>query len=146
GEFLPKIGALLSAAGTARPATIAVTAGSLAVIVVLRRLRPHWPGFLIAVVIAAGAAALLGLDVATIGSRFGGIPSTLPAPAIPAWSLEKFHAVLPDGLAIALLGAIESLLSAVVADGLTGRRHRSNCELVAQGVANIGSVMFGGIC
>src|SRR6476659_7695892 len=93
-----------------------------------------------------GAAAAFGLDVATIGSRFGAIPSTLPAPSLPDFSLAKIHAVLPDALAIALLGSIESLLSAVVADGLTGRRHRSNCELVAQGVANAGSVMFGGIC
>src|SRR5205085_7523449 len=108
--------------------------------------RPHWPGFLIAVVLAAGLAAVLGLDVATIGSRFGGIPSTLPAPSLPAFSLEQAQAVLPDALAIALLGAIESLLSAVVADGLTGRRHRSNCELVAQGVANAASAVFGGIC
>ena len=70
----------------------------------------------------------------------------LPLPALPAFSLAKMQAVLPDAIAFALLGAIESLLSAVVADGMTGRRHRSNCELVAQGVANIGSALFGGIC
>ena len=145
GELLPKLGALWSAAGTMRPATVAVTLAALVTILVLRRLRPHWPGFLI-VVVLGGAAAALGLDVATIGSRFGAVPATLPAPSLPTFSLEKIHAVLPDALALALLGAIESLLSAVVADGLTGRRHRSNCELVAQGVANIGSVMFGGIC
>jgi sulfate permease, SulP family len=79
-------------------------------------------------------------------SRFGAIPRSLPAPALPAFSLEKLQAVIPDGIAIALLGAIESLLSAVVADGMTGRRHRSNCELSAQGVANIVSIVFGGIC
>ena len=145
-EFLPKLTALWAAAPTVRPAAIALALGSLALIIVLRRVRPHWPGFLIAVVLAAALAALLGLDVATIGSRFGGIPSTLPAPSLPAFSLEQAQAVLPDALAIALLGAIESLLSAVVADGLTGRRHRSNCELVAQGVANAGSAVFGGIC
>ena len=82
----------------------------------------------------------------TIGTRFGGIPRELPWPAWPAFSLEKARAVLPDAIAFALLGAIESLLSAVVADGMTGRRHRSNCELVAQGFANIGSALFGGIC
>ena len=82
----------------------------------------------------------------TIGTRFGGIPRELPWPAWPVFSLEKARAVLPDAIAFALLGAIESLLSAVVADGMTGRRHRSNCELVAQGFANIGSALFGGIC
>ena len=144
-EFLPKIGALWAAAATVRPATVALALGSLAFIIVLRRIRPHWPGFLIVVVLGAVAVAF-GLDVATIGSRFGGIPGALPAPSLPDFSFAKMHAVLPDAMAIALLGAIESLLSAVVADGMTGRRHRSNCELVAQGVANIGSVMFGGIC
>ena len=89
---------------------------------------------------------MLGLHIETIGTRFGGIPRQLPAPALPAFSLEKAAAVLPDAIAFALLGAIESLLSAVVADGMTGRRHRSNCELVAQGFANIASAMFGGIC
>ena len=145
-ELLPKLAALWRAAGTVHPAAIAVTLLSVGVIVMLRRLRPHWPGFLIVVVFAAAATSALGLDIATIGSRFGGIPSSLPAPSLPAFSWQKLQDVLPDGLAIALLGAIESLLSAVVADGLTGRRHRSNCELVAQGAANIASVLFGGIC
>jgi len=113
---------------------------------VLRKLRPHWPGILIAVVVAALATWALSLPVETIGTRFGGIPRELPWPAWPAFSLEKARAVLPDAIAFALLGAIESLLSAVVADGMTGRRHRSNCELVAQGFANIGSALFGGIC
>jgi hypothetical protein len=84
--------------------------------------------------------------VQTVSSRFGAIPRSLPSPALPTFSIEKVQAVLPDGIAIALLGAIESLLSAVVADGMTGRRHRSNCELSAQGLANIGSILFGGIC
>src|SRR3954469_6732516 len=145
-EFLPKVVALWNAAGTVRPAAIAVTLVSLAIILVLRRVRPHWPGFLIVVVFGAAAGGAFNLDVATIGSRFGGIPSTLPAPSLPAFSMEKLRDVLLDAFAIALLGAIESLLSAVVADGLTGRRHRSNCELVAQGVANVGSVICGGIC
>jgi SulP family sulfate permease len=86
------------------------------------------------------ATFLLNLDVATIGSKFGGVPRTLPSPSLPAFDIVKMRAVLPDAIAIALLGAIESLLSAVVADGMTGRRHRSNCELVAQGVANIAAV------
>jgi SulP family sulfate permease len=131
---------------TANFAATAVAAISIAIIVGLRRFRPHWPGILIAVVVAALATWALSLPVETIGSRFGGIPRQLPLPAWPHFSLEKVQAVLPDAIAFALLGAIESLLSAVVADGMTGRRHRSNCELVAQGLANIGSALFGGIC
>src|SRR5680860_1359501 len=118
---------------------------ALGIIVGLRRWRPAWPGFLIAVIAAAGIAWALNLDVATISSRFGALPRSLPDPSLPAFSLAKLQAVLPDAVTIALLGAIESLLSAVVADGMSGRRHRSNCELVAQGVANIGSTVFGGI-
>jgi SulP family sulfate permease len=144
--LMPKLAALWRAAPTAHPPAIAVTLLSVAAILIIRRVRPHWPGFLIVVVIAGAATSLFGLDIATIGSRFGGIPSSLPAPSLPAFSWQKMQDVLPDALAIALLGSIESLLSAVVADGLTGRRHRSNCELVAQGTANIASVLFGGIC
>ncbi|MGE0213465.1 MAG: SulP family inorganic anion transporter, partial [Parvibaculaceae bacterium] len=88
---------------------------------------------------------VFGLDVETIQTRFGGIPRSLPAPALPDFSLEKVVAVLPDSFTFALLGGIESLLSAVVADSMTGRRHRSNCELVAQGIANVAASIFGGI-
>ncbi len=141
----PKLTALWEAHGSVRPATIAVSALALAVILGLRRFRPHWPGMLIAVVLCAGATAALHLDVETIGSRFGGVPQTLPAPAAPAFDLARLRALLPDALTIALLGAIKSLLSAVVADGMSGRRHRSNCELAAQGVANIVAPIFGGM-
>jgi sulfate permease, SulP family len=92
------------------------------------------------------ASWAFSLPVETIGTRFGGIPTALPASSLPPLSTEKIVEVLPAGLAIALLGGIESLLSAVVADAMTGRRHRSNCELVAQGAANIGSALFGGLC
>jgi SulP family sulfate permease len=145
-EFIPKLEMLARSLHTANFAATAVAAVSIAIIVGLRRLRPHWPSILIAVVVAALATWALSLPVETIGSRFGGIPRQLPLPAWPHFSLEKVQAVLPDAVAFALLGAIESLLSAVVADGMTGRRHRSNCELVAQGLANIGSALFGGIC
>ena len=101
---------------------------------------------LIVVALAALATVALKLPVETIGSQFGGIPRDLPLPALPHLSLEKIQAVLPNAISFALLGAIESLLSAVVADSMTGRRHRSNCELVGQGVANIASGLFGGIC
>src|ERR1700691_4289692 len=146
GEFIPKLEALAGGMHTANVSAIAVAGVSIAIIVVLRKLRPHWPGILIAVVVAALATWALSLPVETIGTRFGGIPRQLPWPAWPLFSLAKAQAELPDAIAFALLGAIESLLSAVVADGMTGRRHRSNCELVAQGVANIGSALFGGIC
>jgi SulP family sulfate permease len=146
GEFLAKLQALAGGVPTANISAVAVATVSISMIVVLRTLRPAWPGILIAVVVAALATWALSLPVETIGTRFGGIPRQLPWPAWPLFSLEKARAVLPDAIAFALLGAIESLLSAVVADGMTGRRHRSNCELVAQGFANIGSALFGGIC
>ena len=146
GEFIAKIEALAPAFGTVNPATVGLAVLTIGLIVGLKRLQPHWPGLLIAVVAASLATWALGLPVETIGTRFGGIPAMLPAPSLPDITFAKMQAVLPDAVAFALLGAIESLLSAVVADGMTGRRHRSNCELVAQGVANIGSALFGGLC
>ena len=131
GPFLPKMGALMQALPTMNPAALGVALGSIGLILVLRRLRPHWPGFLIAVALAAIAVSLLHLPVETIGTRFGGIPRSLPAPRLPDISLERIGALLPSALSFALLGGIESLLSAVVADSMSGRRHRSNCELVA---------------
>jgi SulP family sulfate permease len=146
GELIPKLTALAQALPTFSISAAALAALSIAIIIVLREWRPTWPGILIAVVVAAVLTWALKLPVETIGTRFGGIPRELPLPALPAFSLAKVRAVLPDAIAFTLLGAIESLLSAVVADGMTGRRHRSNCELVAQGFANIGSALFGGIC
>ena len=146
GELLEKLPALWEARASLTPAALLVSVATVAIILGLRRWRPHWPGMLIAVGVAALVTALLHLPVATIGTKFGGIPSTLPAPSLPDLSLEKIMAVLPAAISFTLLGAIESLLSAVVADGMTGRRHRSNCELVAQGAANIGSALFGGFC
>lgn len=146
GPLVDKLPALAAAVDTAEAAAIALSLGTVAVIVALKRLRPDWPGMLVAVAGAGLATGLFGLPVETIGSAFGGIPQSFPAPSLPEISLEKAQAVLPAAIAFALLGAIESLLSAVVADGMTGRRHRSNCELVAQGAANIGSALFGGIC
>jgi len=146
GPFLPKLLALGGALPSLSVTATAIAAVSVAAILVLRRLRPHWPGFLIAVALGALAVWLLALPVETIGTKFGGIPRSLPMPHVPDLSLARIEAVLPAALSFALLGAIESLLSAVVADSMTGRRHRSNCELVAQGAANIASSLFGGIC
>ncbi len=143
--LVPKVQALWDARATVNLETVGVGGLALAVIVGLRKWRPAWPGFLLAVVAAAAIVFSLHLDVATIASRFGALPRGLPDPTLPPFSLAKLQAVLPDAATIALLGAIESLLSAVVADGMSGRRHRSNCELVAQGAANIGAAAFGGI-
>jgi SulP family sulfate permease len=146
GELLDKVPVLWKYLPTFDWRTIALSLATIVVIAGLKRLRPHWPGMLIAVGGAALVVGLMQLPVATIGSQFGGIPSSLPWPALPALSWEKLVAVLPNAVSFALLGSIESLLSAVVADGMTGRRHRSNCELVAQGVANVASGLFGGVC
>src|SRR5712672_3872439 len=146
GLFFEKLSVLWRHAPSFEPAAVAISTASVAVIVGLKKARPHWPGMLIAVACAAAATAMFDLPVATIGSKFGGIPNSLPVPSLPDVSLAKLQAVLPSAAAFALLGSIESLLSAVVADGMTGRRHRSNCELVGQGVANVASGLFGGIC
>jgi sulfate permease, SulP family len=146
GALLEKIPALWQARASLTPAALGVSLATVAVILGLRRWRPHWPGMLIAVGLAAAATGLLALPVQTIGTTFGGIPSSLPVPRLPSLSMEAILAVLPAAISFTLLGAIESLLSAVVADGMSGRRHRSNCELVAQGAANIGSSLFGGFC
>ncbi|PHP68839.1 sodium-independent anion transporter [Zhengella mangrovi] len=146
GPLIAKLEALGAAAGTASPAAIAIAFGTIVFILGLKRLRPGWPGMILAIAAAAVIAWALALPVETIGTRFGGIPRTLPAPALPVLTPERIMEMLPAALSFTLLGAIESLLSAVVADGMTGRRHRSNCELVGQGFANMGSALFGGIC
>lgn len=142
---LPKLAALWEVRGTLTPAAVACAAGTVVLILALRKLRPHWPGMLIAVALAAAAVALLGLPVETIGSRFGAMPRSLGLPTVPEISGELLLAALPYAISFTLLGAIESLLSAVVADGMTGRRHRSNVELVGQGVANAATALFGGM-
>ena len=146
GPLVPKLTAIGEAAGTINLAATFVAVLTIATIAFLKRWRPKWPAMLIAIGLASLAVALFALPAETIGTRFGGIPRSLQWPALPPVSLDRMIDVLPDAIAFALLGAIESLLSAVVADGMTGRRHRSNCELVAQGFANIASALFGGIC
>jgi SulP family sulfate permease len=145
GPLIPKLMALGAAIATVNPAALAVGVGSAALIFFLRSWRPTWPGMLIAVIAASLAAALLHLPVATIGSRFGGLPHGLPMPHLPAMTPTLLLRILPAALSFTLLGGIESLLSAKVADSMTGRKHRSNMELVAQGIANIASAIFGGI-
>ena len=145
GHFFPKLIALGRALPTLNIAALAIGAGSAALIFALRWWRPNWPGMLIAVALSSIGALMLGLPVETIGSRFGAMPDHLPPPQLPPISLELIWQVLPATITFTLLGGVESLLSAKVADGMTGRKHRSNMELLAQGLANIASALFGGI-
>jgi SulP family sulfate permease len=146
GPFLPKVQALAEALPTVNGAAVGVAAVAILAILAVRRFRPHWPAFLIGVAVASVLAVALHLPVATIGTRFGAMPRTPPAPHLPDLAPARIAELLPVAVSFALLGGIESLLSAVVADSMSGRRHRSNVELVAQGVANIASSLFGGIC
>ena len=144
-DFLPKWQAYWAALPSASLAAIGVGVGALAIIIGLRKLAPRLPGFLIAVVASAFVVALLKLPVDTVGSRFPDMPAGLPMPSFPEISFAKITAVLPSAFTIAFLAGIEALLSAVVADGMAGTRHRSNQELIGQGVANLGSALFGGL-
>ena len=144
-DFIPKWQAYAHDAASVNWTAAAVGAGALTLIIVLRRTAPRAPGFLIAIVAAAAVVALLKLPVDTIGSRFPNMQTGLPLPHIPALSLAKAQEVLPAAFTIAFLAGIESLLSAVVADGMTGFRHRSNQELIGQGVGNFASALFGGM-
>jgi SulP family sulfate permease len=144
-DFLPKWVAYFEAMDSLNPATVAVGVASLLVIVALRKLAPRLPGYLIAIVLAVLAAQVLGLSIDTIGTRFPHMPTGVPLPSVPEFSLVKIQEVLPSAFTIAFLAGIEALLSAVVADGMTGYHHRSNQELVGQGFANIASSFFGGL-
>jgi sulfate permease, SulP family len=145
GQLFPKLAMLGHALPTLSPAAFGVGAGSAALIFALRSWRPTWPGMLIAVVSASLAALLFHLPIETIGSHFGGVPDGLPMPKLPSVTPSRLLEVLPAALSFTLLGGVESLLSAKVADGMTGRKHRYNMELVAQGIANMASALFGGI-
>lgn len=145
GQLLPKLVVLGQALPTVSLITLVVGVGTAALIFLVRRLAPTWPGMLIAVTLATLAAWLFHLPVETIGSHFGQLPSGVPTPKLPTFSTATVLAVLPTALSFTLLGAVESLLSAKVADGMTGRKHRYNMEVVAQGIANIASALFGGI-
>ena len=143
--LLSKLQALWLAAPSLNVSALGVAVLTIGVIVGVRRYNPNWPSFLIAVLMASLVALALHGGPETIASRFGGIPSSLPSPNLPAFDGARLWHLLPDALILAFLGSIESLLSAVVADRMSGRQHRSNTELIAQGLANMGAALFGGI-
>jgi SulP family sulfate permease len=146
GDFIEKWGVFWNARDTFNPAATALSLGCLAMIILLRKYTPSIPAFLMSVLVGSFVVMGLHLPVATIGSTFGALPDSLPAPHIPEGiSLERMKELFPSAFTIFFLAGIESLLSAVVADGMIDKRHRSNCELVGQGAANIASAFFGGM-
>ena len=144
-DFLPKMAALLAARDTLSVASAATGVATATLIVLLRRVAPAFPGAIVAVALSSAAVALLDFEVATVVSSFGQLPATLPLPALPPVSLARVVELLPSALVIAFLAGVESLLSATVADRMIGGRHRPNAELLAQGAANVGSALFGGL-
>jgi SulP family sulfate permease len=143
--FLPRMTVLLAHLRAIHWPTLAVSVASLAIILLLPRLTKRIPGSIVAMLSCTGFVALLGLPIATIGSKFGGIPAGFPRVSLPAFHMDQVPLLFPSALTVALLAAVESLLSAVVADSMSGTRHNSNMELVAQGIANLASPLFGGI-
>ena len=144
-DFIPKWKAYYMAFGTMNLSTFSVGLAALLIIILLRKFAPRWPGYLIVLVISSLAVMLLDIPIETLGSRFPDIPSGIALPRLPAFTLDQIKLLLPSAFTIAFLSGIESLLSAIVADGMTGFRHRPNQELVGQGIANIGSAFFGGL-
>jgi SulP family sulfate permease len=145
GEFFASVRELIAHAGTVSlPATV-LGIGSILIILLTRRVSKRLPGYIVAMVVGTAAAALLHLPVETIGSRFGGIPSGLPHWEIPSFHGELILPLIAPAITVAMLGAIESLMSAMVADSMCNDRHNPNVELVAQGVANVVSPIFGGL-
>ncbi|MBA4338545.1 MAG: sulfate permease [Hyphomonas sp.] len=144
-DFLHKLPALWAGRETLNLSALGIGLVTLALIVLFRRLAPKWPGLIVAVGLTSAAAALLVLPVETITSRFGALPDHLPMPTLPDISLARLQELLPSALIIAFLAGVESLLSAMVADRMIEGKHRPNAELIAQGAANIGSSLFGGL-
>ncbi len=144
-DFIEKWGAYIGAAGSADMMSLAVGGASLLIIIASTRITHRIPGSIIAIVACTAAVQLLHLNVETVGSRFGDVPSMFPAPRLPHVGWSTITRMMQPAVTIALLGGIESLLSAVVADGMIRGRHRSNMELVAQGISNVVAPIFGGI-
>jgi len=144
-EFLPRMRLLAAHFSTLNCAAVGLGVGTLAILLLMPRVTKRLPASIVAVVGCTAICYVFHLPVETIGSKFGGIPRGLPPFALPDFHSEHFLPLIPSAFTVALLAALESMLSAVVADGMTGDRHNSNVELVAQGVANLVSPLFGGI-
>ncbi|OLF72392.1 sulfate permease [Maricaulis sp. W15] len=144
-DFIETVPMLAGAADTLNLSALAVAVVALVCILVLRRQAPRFPGLIVGLAVASGLVVFMNLPVDTIQSRFGALPSGLPMPALPDISWSRLVALLPSAIIIAFLAGVESLLSAMVADRMIDGKHRPNAELTAQGIANIGSALFGGL-
>jgi SulP family sulfate permease len=144
-EFIPRMKLLIAHASSMNPAALGLGLGTLAIILLFPRITRRVPGSIVALLVCTGISVLFRLPVETIGTKFGGIPRGLPPFAWPDFHSEHILPLIPSAFTVAMLAALESMLSAVVADGMTGDRHNPNVELVAQGVANLVSPLFGGI-
>lgn len=144
-EFFEKIGQYAEYWRSTNLAALGAGLATVGIIILIRKTMPKLPAAVTAVAVVTAAAFLLNLPLETVGSKFGALPKGFPAPRLPEFSFSLIRKVFPSALTIALLAAIESLLSAVVADGMTGTRHSSSAELNGQGLGNIASVLFGGI-
>lgn len=143
--FFSKIAVLWAASGSLNAMALGVGLVTMVLIVLLRRAFPSLPGLIVAVAATSAFVAFAGLPVDTIHARFGDLPSALPVPSLPEINLERLVEMLPSALVIAFLAGVESLLSAMVADRMIQGNHRPNAELLAQGAANLGSALFGGL-
>jgi sulfate permease, SulP family len=144
-DFLEKLPVLWAARDSLNPWALGIGLATLVAIVVLRRLAPRLPGLIVAVGASSAVAVLAGLPVETIAGRFGALPDSLPWPELPAVSMARVVELLPSALIIAFLAGVESLLSAMVADRMIAGKHRPNAEVLANGWANLGSALFGGL-
>lgn len=144
-DFLEKLPALWEARGTLSLAALAIGGATMVLIVGLRRAAPRAPSLIIAVAATSAVVAFMALPVNTIQSQFGALPSHLPMPSFPSLSVDRVLELLPSAFVIAFLAGVESLLSAMVADKMSGGQHRPNAEVIAQGFANVGSSLFGGL-
>lgn len=144
-DFVEKIAALWAAKGSFNSAAFGIGIVTMFLIVGLRHLMPRFPGLIVAVGVTSAYVAFMGLEVETLYSRFGALPNTLPVPTLPDMSVTRIIELLPSAFVIAFLAGVESLLSALVADRIIAGKHRPNAEVLAQGFANIGSALFGGM-